>query len=162
MNVGISSIPMVDVNPWTPEGFHEIANETGGEEFRVFDKDGKSFTLKAAIRINGKITKDRLPYRKLYFDQIQKIMALSPSGFKLFCYVLSRIERNRDEIVIDPILAVMYCKYKSRTQFYKGLREMVDNDFVIRKADTRMSYFFNVNVFFNGDRVKMVADRHDI
>jgi len=155
-NKKISDYPLYDRNPYDPEGIYERIKQIGGHEQLVYNEDGDAFVLKPALKIKGKFMKDFKPYRKLYTDHIDKIKNLSTPGLRMFCFILMSIDRDVDVIRIDPRKAVSFCEYQSMNQYYSGITDLLQNDFIVRMSDDRMCFYINVNIFFNGDRGKLL------
>jgi len=149
-------------NPWKPDGISRQMKYSDADERILTDSNtGEVFTLIPTIKVGGKFVRDRLEYRKLYVGTLDKIKKLSVPGLRLFCYILTDLPRCSDEVYIDPRKAREYCGYSSQTQFYAGLINLLENDIVVRKVGVHPQYFINVNVFFNGDRGKMLRNKEN-
>lgn len=155
----IKDFPLYDTNPWDPEGICQRIKIKGTMDQVVTNNAGESFVLTPAVKIKGVFMKDNFPFRKLFVKYLDNVKALSSPGLRMFCYILTAVERNIDEIRIDTGRAMEFCEYKSMSQYYAGITNLLVNDFLVRKSDDRMTYFININIFFNGDRGKMMMDR---
>lgn len=158
----ISDFPMYDKNPWDPEGIWErLKVQQGGERIMEDKTTGDTFVLKPAIKIKGSFMKDHFAYRKLFKNNLDKVKNLTIPGLRLFCYILDALDKNIDEIRINVDEARSFCNFRSPTQYYAGIADLLEREFIVRKSDDRMLFYINVNIFFNGDRTKMLSDREN-
>jgi len=91
---------------------------------------------------------------KLYLAVVKKAADLTRAGLSIFEWVYVQVMEtpNTDKVNLsaeDPDLPV------SRATFYRGLRELLDRDFLFRTPWEGV-YFINVRYLFNGDRLAFV------
>lgn len=155
----IKDYPMCDTNPWAPDRLIErLKFEEGGEKI-MRDENDDVFVLKPAIKFKGKFVKDYKAYRKVFVDGLDRVKKLTNPGLRIFCYMLFHLDKDTDEIRLEIEKVLDYCDYKSTTQYYIGVMDLLDNDFIARKSDEKSSFFINVNIFFNGDRARMMKNK---
>ena len=91
---------------------------------------------------------------KLYLAGVKKAADLSKAGLSVFEWIYMQVmdNPNTDRVnlsVDDPGILM------ARTTFYRGLRELLDRDFLFR-TPWEGTYFINVLYLFNGDRLAFV------
>ena len=91
---------------------------------------------------------------KLYLAGVKKAADLSKAGLSVFEWIYLQVMENpnTDRVnlsVDDPGISL------ARTTFYRGLRELLDRDFLFR-TPWEGTYFINVRYLFNGDRLAFV------
>jgi hypothetical protein len=91
---------------------------------------------------------------KLYLAGVKKAADLSKAGLSVFEWIYLQVMENpnTDRVnlsVDDPGIPL------ARTTFYRGLRELLDRDFLFR-TPWEGTYFINVRYLFNGDRLAFV------
>jgi hypothetical protein len=91
---------------------------------------------------------------KLYLAGVKKAADLSKAGLSVFEWIYMQVMEspNTDRVnlsVDDPGILM------ARTTFYRGLRELLDRDFLFR-TPWEGTYFINVRYLFNGDRLAFV------
>ena len=91
---------------------------------------------------------------KLYLAGVKKAADLSKAGLSVFEWIYMQVMEtpNTDRVnlsVDDPGISM------ARTTFYRGLRELLDRDFLFR-TPWEGTYFINVRYLFNGDRLAFV------
>ena len=91
---------------------------------------------------------------KLYLAGVKKAADLSKAGLSVFEWIYMQVMENpnTDRVnlsVDDPGIPL------ARTTFYRGLRELLDRDFLFR-TPWEGTYFINVRYLFNGDRLAFV------
>jgi hypothetical protein len=119
-----------------------VQNTSTGEEL-LMQQMGKDKTSRIDTR----------EYRKVYVASLNTIAKLSSAGLKVWCYVLSRLIASKDEIGINMEDILQYTGYKTRANIYNGIANLLENGMLFRKTGSG-SYYININIFFNGNRIK--------
>lgn len=109
------------------------------------------------------IYKDTNPYRKIFKSNISTFKDLSIPGYKVLAYVLDNLPINDELICIVPSELVDYCGYQTTKNIYVGILDLLNNEFISRKAGADSCYWVNPNKIFNGDRTKLLeaSCRHE-
>lgn len=92
-----------------------------------------------------------------YFWEINK--GLSIPALRVFGYIITIIKPNSGEITIEFNECMKYCEYKSKTNIYRALIELLEKNVIAKKARTEQGFWINVGFFFNGDRRKLPTYR---
>jgi hypothetical protein len=96
---------------------------------------------------------DNREYRKVYVNGLNSISELSSSGLRVWCYILARLSPKKNEITINMSDALDYTGYKGKMNIYNGIINLLENGLLFRKTGSG-SYYININIFFNGNRIK--------
>jgi len=96
---------------------------------------------------------DNREYRKVYVNGLNSISELSSSGLRVWCYILARLSPKKNEITINMSDALDYTGYKGKMNIYNGIINLLENGLLFRKIGSG-SYYININIFFNGNRIK--------
>lgn len=99
--------------------------------------------------------KDTTEFTKIFGAGCAEISKLSTRGVRMLAYLLTIIKRDKDDVLVDVGLAQEWCGYKSRTQVYAGICNLLQHNFICRKTGTGGEYYINVNYFFNGKRINL-------
>lgn len=94
---------------------------------------------------------DNEQFSKLFLNNIQSFFDLGKTAIKVFCYIQTKLKPNSDTFIFYLDECKEYTNLSSAS-VYKGLAELVKNEFIARgKKD--IVYYINPMIFFNGDRV---------
>lgn len=104
---------------------------------------------------------------KLYTKELKLLFSLSPSAMKVLQVVLQQVQGaiGKDTILLNMAIVEKYFKTQDakpvpRTTFYRCVKEMIKKGFIAPATDSRDLFFINPNLFFNGDRVRLVTEYH--
>lgn len=129
-----------------------------GDKALVIDSDSGELRGSLGAVFMEQKTVDTEQFIKLYAGGIEELAELSGAGFKLFklVYKIMLSAPNKDIIVLDYASLKFEEKWKwARTTFISGLNELL-NKGILYKHYTANHYFYNVKLFFNGDRVSVI------
>ncbi|MEY3127228.1 MAG: hypothetical protein RL273_1401 [Bacteroidota bacterium] len=128
-----------------------------GDKALVIDNDGAVAGTLGAVFIEQKEV-DTEQFIKLYAGGIDELADLSGAGFKLFklVYKLMLEKPNSDIVVLDFNALKIEQRWKwARTTFISGVNELLSKKILFKHYATN-NYFYNVKLFFNGDRISVV------
>lgn len=119
------------------------------------DEDGKIIIVNGkGPLVKGPIDTGR--YYKVYSHATKRILALSRAGIEMFHYIASNLQPKNDRLDINTDEARDSLGYKSAVSIYNGL-DSLEKQGIIAKAysgkRSRLSYWINPDVIFNGNRV---------
>lgn len=110
---------------------------------------------------------DAEQFVKLYTRELKMLFSLTASSMRLLQVVLGQVQENvgKDTILLNMSIMEKYftaldAKPMSKPTFYRSINEMIDKGFIAPAADSRDLFFINPNLFFNGDRVRLVKEYH--
>lgn len=157
---GVTAFPVHNENPYLKELVVPKGNKTlvvgGGKDWAFVEQqtgEVKGVYLATRTRV------DKEEFVKLYRSHITSLFNLSPSGIKVFGYVMSALRISEDRVVFNVADCQKFTGYKSRKPVYIGLSELLDNNFIARTENTYM-YFINPSIFFNGNRFTVIKEFH--
>lgn len=97
---------------------------------------------------------DYKEYRKIYVDALDKLSNLTVPGLKVFTYILSKLKISKDYIYIRSNEAMEFCGYTSKSDIYKGIANLLEQQLIARRVGMDGIYFINYDAFYNGSRLK--------
>jgi hypothetical protein len=98
---------------------------------------------------------DTAKFTKIFLQNIQEMFKLKNPGLRVFGYFLNASKINDDKVLFSLEDCMEFCGYKTGTSVYKGLRELLENEFVARTKQPNV-YYINLAIFFNGDRLYVI------
>lgn len=113
-------------------------------------------------------TVDAESFVKIYPTYAGRIFSLSKATQKVFAVVLREVSRTalgRDTVLLNEKIIVKHLeemeeKPPARATIFKCLAELCSKNIIARnELDTNL-YYINLNIFFNGNRIKFVDEWH--
>ena len=144
-------------SPFKVDGLEErtyIVKE--GEVATVDPNTGEMYVMKRIDR-SKRALHDGRRYTKLYAGACDKFIGLSRVGFIMLFYVIGRVSPSKDNVYLTVDDVSEWGGISSRS-FYDGVAELLDAEILARKLGSRIEFFFDVNMFFNGDRRRLIKD----
>ena len=131
----------------------------------VVDRESGTYEEMAELVTTHEV--DGEQFVKLYTKELKLLFSLSQSAMKVLQVVLQQVQGavGRDTILLNMTIVEKYfskgdVKPVGRTTFYRCVNEMISKGFIAPAADSRDLFFINPNLFFNGDRVRLVKEYH--
>lgn len=100
--------------------------------------------------------KDSATYTKLFKGGKLKLAQLNSSGTKVLCYVMLNAVPNQEEICLHTQIVAKEMGYKDARSVYEGLVDLLNLGLLARKTGYGSCFWINPNLFFNGDRKKLL------
>lgn len=112
---------------------------------------------------------------KLYTTDLKRLFSLTPSSYRLLAVLLEQVQHNQDSDVVtlnvpltldyfdrNPIVGHNGKKLRApvRQSIFRSIDELLAKGFVAKHALYTDGYFINTNLFFNGNRVRLVKEYH--
>lgn len=119
-----------------------------------FDADDGRFITTTVEKYDRTLI-DRGKFFKMFHKSEEKFMGLSYPGMKLLGYISYRLKDGEDQVYLDPTEVCKVCKWKSKSLFYKALKDLNVNQFLFPHSRP-MHHYINASYFFNGVRTKLV------
>ncbi len=128
-----------------------LVDENTGEYYKA-EKQGKLMTG----------FHDSSKYSKLFTNGKLKLANLSSPGVKVFCYIMMNCSPNHEDICLHPQEIAKDMGYKDQRSVYEGLVDLLNVELIARKTGYQSCFWINPNLFFNGDRLKLLSkpERH--
>lgn len=95
---------------------------------------------------------DKERFVKLYLDGLKSAAGLSKAGMAVFQLVYDQLRDNKEKDVVA--LSSGTCDL-SQSQFSRGLRELIDRNFLYRSPNPGL-FWVNIKYMFNGNRLAFV------
>lgn len=106
---------------------------------------------------------DEDEFMKVYTKNIKSIFDLKPSTQRVLQYLLTELQKtpNADAIYLAWIGAEEYFSEQSlnvsRSSFQRSMKELLNKGFIAESTKPSM-FWFNPNLFFNGNRMAFVHE----
>lgn len=126
-----------------------------GEEVTTNLNTGEMFVLKK-ISGNKLIMHDSLVYTKLFQDSIHQLCSMGSGSLKILLYAMATVKPLSETIVLNGPDVMLFCGIGKST-FYDGIIELLDKRILCKKLGSSIEFWYDPNVFFNGNRIRMVS-----
>lgn len=141
-------------NPYKMYGIVEKAYITKADEtVTVNPETGEMYVMKK-IGKNVKIMHDELVYTKLFKDNVEKLIKLPHPALKIVLYAMSIVKPMQELVVLNCDDVSLACNIANST-FFSSMNYLLDNKILARKLGSNLEFWFDPNIFFNGNRVKV-------
>jgi len=99
---------------------------------------------------------DQGQFVKIYLAGIKNTAKLTKAGLQVFEIVYCQMRENpqTDKIELNFYLAKKFGIDMSERTYQRGLRELLENDFLYRSPSADV-FFVNINFMFNGNRITL-------
>lgn len=131
---------------------------------RHISEDGESVDH-SGIHIVRQV--DESQFLKVYTKNIKAIFDLKPSTQKILQYLMQELQRtpNAEGVYLSWFRAEEYLSEEdvkiSRASFHRAMKELLEKKFIAESVDPNM-FWFNPNLFFNGNRMTFVNEYRKI
>ena len=142
-------------SPYRIEGVEErIFTTKENEELAINQDTGEYYTMRKVAK-NKKILHDSLTYTKLYIHSVKRLMDLSPSALKIMMYGMSVVRPLSMVVVLNQPDVCVFCGISLST-YNNAMYELLNSKILSKKLGSYIEFWFDPNVFFNGNRVKLI------
>jgi hypothetical protein len=152
--VKLDHFPKYETNPYVKELVIPKRNKVvrlgiaKANRFTLVDTDTGEEQF-ACIATTERVDKEE--FVKIYKSQIQALFMLSQTAIRVFGYFMDSLPISNDMVIFDIVKAKKYTGYTTSSPIYKGIKELLANDFIARTHQSNL-YFINPSIFFNGNR----------
>lgn len=155
--------PKTVQKPWLHNPFQPYQDDTNvhykivahpGRHMKWYDDEGTERILIETDRNKQRLS-DSANYTKTFGYAGSIVRKLKPPVHMLFSYCMFHLPINNDIIMLYPNDVCDWCGFVPST-FYKAVTDLVARLVLARRIGARMDFFFNPNIFYNGDRTKLV------
>lgn len=124
-----------------------------GEKITVDPETGQFYAIKE-IDKDKKTLHDELVYTKLFQSNIDLLLDLPSPALKILLYGMKTVRPLSSIIILHAPDVCESCKIANGT-FYNNLYELLDRKIISRKLGSSIEFWFDPNIFFNGNRVRV-------
>lgn len=124
------------------------------ERLTIDPETGEYFTMRKVSK-DKKILHDSMAYTKLFAENVKILMTLSPSAVKVLLYGMATVKPLSEVVVLNGPDVCLFCEIGSST-FNNAIYELLSAKVLSRKLGSSIQFWFDPNIFFNGNRVKMI------
>jgi hypothetical protein len=124
------------------------------EEITTNLTTGELFVMKK-IASNKTVIHDSLVYTKVFQDSIHQLCSLSSASLKILLYAIATVKPLSETVVLNGPDVMLFCNI-GKTSFYEGVTELLDRRIICKKLGSSIEFWFDPNIFFNGNRTRLV------
>ena len=147
-------------SPYTMEGIAERAFITKTDETLTVDtKNDKYYTIKEVPK-NKRVMHDELVYTKLFVSSVKPLMSLPHTSLKILLYAMSTVKPLSQIVFITEEDVCLTCGF-SKSTFLIGLYELLERKILCKKLGSSIEFWFDPNIFFNGNRLRVYKRHND-
>jgi hypothetical protein len=152
-----------DCYTWNPS-IKELASRVYYTKKVVRYHDKRAATVKGRETIvqNVDISEeidDNHEFIKFYLTGINAVSGynkLSSTAQKIMSYVFTKLVHNQDYFYrLDGEIAIT--TELGSNVIYKGFKELIEKGWIV-KSNVKLKYWINVNLYFKGDRLKLLKE----
>jgi len=145
-------------SPYKMNGIVERAYTTKTDETLTVDPEtGQMYTMKKVSQ-NKRVLHDGMVYSKLFQESVSMLMDLSHPSLRIILYAMSVVRPLSESVMLHAPDVCVACGMAEKT-FYNNLMELLDKRILSRKLGSSIEFWFDPNLFFNGNRVKVSDQR---
>lgn len=145
-------------SPYKMNGIVERAYTTKTDETLTVDPEtGQMYTMKKVSQ-NKMVLHDGMVYSKLFQESVAMLMDLSHPSLRIMLYAMSVVRPLSESVMLHAPDVCVACGMAEKT-FYNNLMELLDKRILSRKLGSSIEFWFDPNLFFNGNRVKVSDQR---
>lgn len=145
-------------SPYKMNGIVERMYTTKTDETLTVDPDtGQYYTMKKVSQ-NKKLLHDSFVYTKLFQDSVSILMGLSHSSLRIILYAMSVVRPLNESVMLHAPDVCVVCGIAEKT-FHNNIIELLDKRILSRKLGSSIEFWFDPNLFFNGNRVRVTDVR---
>lgn len=130
---------------------------TGKKENMVMVKEDDGQVVGQAAGFWTSKTVDSEQFVKLFVEGVRQLADLTNAGTKVLAIVLEEVQKNlgRDLIYLN---SEMVGGRISQPTYSRGIKELIEKDFIAAAKLGMNWWYINPNFIFNGDRLRFVID----
>jgi hypothetical protein len=146
-------------NPFKVLGITKRIYTTKEDEIESVNTDTGEMLIIKKLPKSKEVIHDGMVYTKLFHIDYECIMGLGVHSLRLLMYCAYNARANSDSIFISIDDCLQRCNFK-RTSYFLAINELCDAKIIARMLGRDYQYWINPNVFFNGNRVRLVQQSH--
>lgn len=141
-------------SPYRMTGIQERVFTTKSDETLTVDPETGMYYAFRKLSKDKKMLHDELVYTKLFVDSLSQLLSLSPSALKLLVYAMCKVRPLSQVVIITQEDVCSTCDFSAST-FSNSLYELLRSKIISKKLGSNIEYWFDPNVFFNGNRLRI-------
>lgn len=111
--------------------------------------------LKHNLFASGQERRDISSFVKVFPMGFEAFVSVSRSAQLVLVYLISEMTYTSETVLLDYANCMAFCSYKTKTSIVTAIQELLDFR-VIAKASAVNTYYINPEMFYKGDRMKLV------
>lgn len=142
-------------SPFKVEGIEERQYLTKADEQIWENKEGELYVAKKIDKSRISLS-DTKPYTKLFVDNREMLLKLSGTGLRVLVYGICTI-RPLSQIAILHIPDIQVdTGISAPVTIRTAICELIEAGIIAQKLGSNIEFWVNPNIFFNGNRLRIV------
>lgn len=142
-------------SPFRVEGVEERQYITKADEQIWEASNGELYVAKKMDKSRTSMT-DSLTYAKIFVDNRKMLLRLSGTGLRVLLYGICTI-RPLSQVVILHIPDIQVeAGIAAPTTIRTAICELIEANIIAQKLGSSIEFWVNPNVFFNGNRLRLI------
>lgn len=125
------------------------------EKLWVDPETSEMYSLKKVPKSRETLS-DTMTYTKLFVDNRELFMKLTGTGLKVLVYAMCTIRPLSNTVVINPPDVLLETGMTSPNSVRNAIAELIEEGIVAQKLGSNIEFWVNPNVFFNGNRLRLL------
>jgi hypothetical protein len=146
-------------SPFRSSGIEERSYITKSNEELWESSDGEKLYSVREVPKSKIQLHDSLQYTKLFTSSLPILMKLGGSSLKVLVYAICNIRPLAQSCFLNPPDVMVNCGFKSETTVKSSIEDLIEHEVLARKLGSSIEFWFNPNVFFNGNRVRAMQSK---
>jgi hypothetical protein len=141
-------------NPYKIEGIEKRSFITKENETLTMDPETGDYYTMRKVSKDKIIPHDGLTYTKFYVSSFSRLMNLSPSSLRVLFYIMTSVKPLSTSIILNPPDVCEACQFSPST-YINVITDLLDNKILAKKLGSVIEFWFDPNIFFNGNRLRI-------
>lgn len=146
-------------SPYKMDGIAERMYTTRSDETLTVDPETGQYYTMRKIGKDKKSVNDELIYTKLFQSGITSILSLPFPALKMILYAMSIVRPLQETVILNPPDVCLACGMASST-YYNNIYELLERKVLSRKLGSSIEFWFDPNIFFNGNRIRVAVPHY--
>jgi len=142
-------------SPFRVEGLVERQYVTKADEQIWEATNGELYVAKKIDKSKVHLT-DPIPYTKLFVDNREMLLRLSGTGLRVLVYAICIVKPLSQTAILHIPDIQVELGMSSINSIKNGIGELIEADIIAQKLGSNIEYWINPNVFFNGNRLRLI------
>lgn len=125
------------------------------EKVWIDPETAEMYAIKKIPQNKEQIT-DSKSYTKLFVDNLDLLMKLSGTGLRVLVYAMSTIRPLSQTAILNMADIQYVAKINSPNTIRAAISELIEANIIAQKLGSNIEYWINPNVFFNGNRLRLL------
>lgn len=142
-------------SPYKVKGIIEKNYVTREDETITIDPETGQYYSMRKVANNKSVMHDGSVYTKIFQDSLGSMMSISHTALKVLVYGMCNLRPLSEVVVLNCADVCIECNIGS-SSFYNAIYELLERKMLSKKLGSKIEYWYDPNLFFNGNRIKLM------